>query len=109
MNSLFFQQPIQNAPGKSAVSATALKSQIDVLLLVTIALSYFLIFLFALRGGLPGIFDQRITRLYPGLDTAPKDLDIRITQFLILFRPTDRSRLLRSCTVEYDLLAFWYL
>jgi hypothetical protein len=109
MNSLFFQQPIQNAPGKSAVSATALKSQIDALLLVTIALRYFLIFLFTIWGGSPRIFDQRITRLYPGFYTAPKNFDIRITRFFILFRPTDGSRLLRSCTVEYDLLAFCYL
>ena len=79
MNSLFFQQPIQNAPGKSAVSATALKSQINAFLLVTIALSDFLIFLFITRGGFPGIFDQRITRLYPGFDAAPKNFDIRIT------------------------------
>ena len=79
MNSLFFQQPIQNAPGKGAVSATALKSQIDALLFLTIALSDFFIILFTTRGGFPGIFDQRITRLYPGFDAAPKNFDIRIT------------------------------
>ena len=109
MNSLFFQQPVQNAPGKGAMSATALKSYIDALLLVTIALRYFLIFLFTIWGGSPRIFDQRIARLYPVFYTAPKNFDIRITRFLILFRPTDGSRLLRSCTVEYDLLAFCYL
>ena len=79
MNSLIFQQPIQNAPGKSAVGATALKSQIDAFLLVTIAPSYFLIFRFTTQGGYLGIFDQRITRLYPGFDAAPKNFDIRIT------------------------------
>ena len=79
MNSLFFQQPVQNAPSKGAMSATALKSYIDALLLVTISLRYFLIFLFTIWGGSPRIFDQRIARLYPVFYTAPKNFDIRIT------------------------------